>query len=246
MKATTSTTLLGLTLLLAACAGTSNTSISDAPSSASLSSSSDSRTVLTQPNLFAIRDVLTERAQKARPNESYLTLDAEAEDEFDLSKQAKPSMVKPYESIFFGISFDVPYNPQWLNDVYALPPVYEDQLNGEVSFGPLIYDWHGNAFYRAGSMRIVTARTAEAALQSAESSEYLVEGAKPVMKTIAGTTVVSYSEEPPESATVNMVEIMGPTSNYLLSSTEMSLAELEKMVESVKFTARAQTSASSL
>ncbi len=237
---TTSIAALTAVLILTACSPATTT---DTETALPVSSAPDTRVKLNQQNLFAIRDVLLERARTARPDEEYPTIDAESEEEFDLSKQAEATEVRPYESIFFGISFDVPYNPQWLNETYMLPPTYEDQLNGEVSFGPLVYDWHGNAFYRGASVRIIGVRTAEAALQAAEESEFLVADFKPAIKTIGDKTVVSYSEEPPESAAMNMVEIIGPSSNYLLSSADMSLTELEKIVESVEFMEKASPEA---
>jgi hypothetical protein len=137
------------------------------------------------------------------------------------------------------MSIQLPYNSNWGNTQYVIPPYYQYDEVSEIHFGPLLYApdaglnpafvlWYGEP------------RTAEAAEADYEAG-FDVDPNDVVTKTIgSGSAVVMQNVQ--GVCPVPVVEVIGKTYNYVLSSScealrrmgGDTLKQLEEVAASIK------------
>lgn len=193
----------------------------------------DNRIVLTQQEWSVIRDRLLEADRLRNPAASYPNIDDLVEEEFALSKQLPADTTVRFEDADAGIALDVPYNTRWVNDRYVLPPYEVSDGSGMIlGFGPAIYNWHGMYLGRTTILTTDIARTTAEAVEVLKEDEFV--DADPVVRTIGSHEVIEYGAEFPEAAPVQVIEIPAGDVNYLLFSTDESMAGLEEIVKSMQ------------
>lgn len=179
--------------------------------------SGDERAILTESEARKIIATLVETAPQPADGQ-YLNIDSAVEDALQLNKQQPPDSLVDVAFLSRNIaSIQIPYNPEWISEKHLLPPYYAHE-NG-ISFGPLVYNWHGFAIFRTMALEIREARPASAALSEAQENQFqnYEPLPPPAIIRIGDFEAVEYVTEPPESAPITILEIAAPSYNYVFT-----------------------------
>jgi hypothetical protein len=147
-----------------------------------------------------------------------------------------PTTTVRYANIAWGLSVDIPFNPDWGTENYSIAPY--DEGKSSVIFGPL-HGCEGGVYCRESSIGILPASSAQA-ITAQLQKEAKTEDCKSYQcihdirtVTMNGLTVVMHQEEGMSSVTI--WEVLGKKQRYMLASNYyLSSDDIGRIIGSMK------------